>query len=312
MTAAAAVTPVAALREVRGAAARRALAVTLFLGGLLTLGILCADRAHATDRTSTTPAAAGTAVEHAGTVERAGGQLPGAPGTEMLGTGSPGGGAVPEAAGEVAEPVIQAVAQSAKGTPVKDAPVKGAVPDIAGVLPAPSEPPRAPTAPVVPAVPGAALPPAPQALPPATPAVPGAPGGAQQDAAQQVSARHDAAHARTQPAQPAPPYATMAQDGYRYGHADAARAFQPGASQPRAAALDTARDAFRDAPFAPAPCGGGAVRQSAGDGGAPRPGDQHAVASQADPYGGRIRGAALPTTAAPTHDRPHAILEFPG
>ncbi|OEJ40516.1 hypothetical protein AR457_14240 [Streptomyces agglomeratus] len=65
------------------------------------------------------------------------------------------------------------------------------------------------------------------------------------------------------------------------------------------------------APAPSAPCGDGA-RHSAGDGNSSRPGDKHAAAVAAGARFGLVRGATLPATAAPTHDRPHEVLEFPG
>lgn len=59
------------------------------------------------------------------------------------------------------------------------------------------------------------------------------------------------------------------------------------------------------------PCGDG-VRHSAGDGNSQRPGDKHAAAFTAGARFGLVRGATLPATAAPTYDRPHEVLEFPG
>lgn len=59
------------------------------------------------------------------------------------------------------------------------------------------------------------------------------------------------------------------------------------------------------------PCGDG-VRQAAGDGSAPRSADQHAAAFTDGIRFALVRGATLPATAAPTYDRPHEILEFPG
>ncbi len=59
------------------------------------------------------------------------------------------------------------------------------------------------------------------------------------------------------------------------------------------------------------PCGDG-VWQSAGDANPSRSGDKHAAASADGARFGLVRGATLPTTAAPTYDRPHEVLEFPG
>ncbi len=61
-----------------------------------------------------------------------------------------------------------------------------------------------------------------------------------------------------------------------------------------------------------AKCGKTPVQAPAGDGSAPRSGDQHAAAFTDGVRFALVRGATLPATAAPTYDRPHEILEFPG
>ncbi|WP_175407790.1 hypothetical protein [Streptomyces sp. TRM64462] len=314
MAVAAAVAPVAASRRWRGAAGRRGLAVALFLGGLLALGLFCAGDADAAERSVTErPAAGGTVAEGADSLGRA------ADGT------------VREAAEEAAEPVREAVqAPTPQDPPAPQDPATGTVPDApsdvrpavtavsgtvqdvaaraAGALPEPTAPqPGAPGAPV-PALPGTLTPhPAPDAQD-GSPAQAGqqryaAPGTATDHPGTARAASRTAGAAAAHPA--AYPwlvaYAQAAQDA---PHTARARAAEP-------TGTGTGPTGPGHAPGS-LPCGGTAPHTAA-DNGSPRgAGDQHAVTDRHGPDGVPVRGDALPATAAPTHDRPHDVLEFPG
>ncbi|MET9799395.1 hypothetical protein [Streptomyces sp. NPDC006368] len=343
MTAAAVARPGAALRRMREAARRhaprhhaphpRALGVALFLGGLLALGILCGGQAYAAERTDpaerTAPAV---------TAERLGGTAgdtladpaaaPAAPRLRGVTDTGPHTGAPvtrpatgPATVRDVAEPLHETAGTTAGG-------VTDEVRRVAGELPAPAGlpgelPGRAPTTPGLPATPQVPAPPAPPALP--RPAATGTAGtddptghgaGAHNTGAHNTGAHNTGAlgtGARTDGAAEAdaaqPRIAVAAVAAWPYAH--------------EGSGFDRTDDAFRPAvalpvspPAAPEPCGGGACRHSAagaGDSGSQRSaGDQCAVASAAVPHPAPVRGAGLPATAAPTHDRPHDVLEFPG
>ncbi|GAA2515147.1 hypothetical protein [Streptomyces gobitricini] len=358
---AAAVVPVTVPRLVRGAVARRAPAVVLFLGGLLALGFLLGGQAHAADRPPAAPVVRLDEVVHVDDLDHekprvAAERLPAARDAGPTATGSRPTVAVREAE-EAAVPVARTVTGPAKGTvrEVVTGPAKGTVrevvtgpaadtvrevvgglpetagglpetagglPETAGALPetagglpgvtgalpeVPSAPPVLPALPIAPAAPlPVPLPGLGAPLAPPTGA-PGGPGAAQDGATVPEAAGRDVA---------APQGATAARDLAAQPRTRAT-ALQPAAPDTMGArtapyrAADT-RIAPPSPPSAPGPCGG-AVRQSAtGDGGTPRPGDQHAVASPADAHRAPARNTVRPATAAPIQDRPHTILEFPG
>ncbi|MEU0274944.1 hypothetical protein [Streptomyces sp. NPDC006307] len=302
MTAAAAV-PVAALRLVRGAARRhaprrrtfgaRALTAALFLGGLLALGFLCGGQAYAAEGTAGT-AVSGTEATPV-SAERLRATVPQTAAPRATD-------AVREVAGRTAE-----AAQSAESVGGAVALATGAVrdlgPNLTGALPAaPVERPSAPGLPELPAAPELPQAPVPaEAESPGAETVAGTAIAATGSGAGTASATPAASHAGT--ATPAWPYAAHA-SGERL------RTYGEYGEDRRAVARPATP------PAAPEPCPGGACLQTAGavagDSGSPRGGDQHATGSASLPYPGPVRGAGLPATVAPVHDRPHDILEFPG
>ncbi|MGA5423054.1 hypothetical protein [Streptomyces lavendulocolor] len=310
---AAAVVPATAPRLARGAVARRALAVLLFLGGLLALGLLLGGPAHAAETGVTTDRLGGTPGTGTAVVD---GSVPtghlttGRDTTDRVTTDSLAGPVTAavravDGAGEGVEPVVGAVT----------GPVAATAGDVAGALPGLTET-LSEVAGALPEVPSTdpALPAPPTALPalpvpsgPGAPHVP--PAGAWGDP--------DATRAAAGPAAEATGRDAAAPGGAAAPHRTTAAHLHPAASGATAATATAHRgtDAYAavpSPPFGPGPCGG-AVRQStAGDGGTPRPGDQQAVASPADAHTAPVPGTAGPATAAPVRDRPHDVLEFPG
>ncbi|MFG3504574.1 hypothetical protein ACGF5F_03565 [Streptomyces sp. NPDC047821] len=344
MTAAAAVAPVTAPRPARGAAARRALAVVLFLGGLLALGILIGGPAHAADRPPSRPDATGTATGAdpaalpaaavSGALPGAGTGTPPAPGAPALGATAQGtlqdatvpgltapdlaphDATVPGTAAHdvtVPDPTVPDPTVPGLTTPdlaphdvtVAGVTVLGAVQDAGAGLPGRPEWPGVPADGAVPVTP-----PAPDVLPGTHQAAQGSPAGHSVPVTAPPGAPGPGATTARTPATTAAP-ALCAWQGWAFGHAVIdARTAQDGHH-----GRDRRADAVIAAPlpFAPGPCPGGAARQSAaGDGGTPRAGEQHAVTSAVAAHPGPVRGAALPATAASVQDRPHNILEFPG
>ncbi|MFJ8646246.1 hypothetical protein ACIRNI_08975 [Streptomyces sp. NPDC093546] len=301
MTAAAAV-PVAALRLVRGAARRHAplrralgswtVKAALFLGGLLALGLLCAGQAYAAEPTAGT---VGVAVS--GERLRAAAPETTAPETTALET------TVRETVGQVAAPAAAVVpaAERVVGRAVTTATetVRDPGPGLTGALPAPDQGPSAPGLP--------ALPPAPE-----LPQAPAPVGAARADAASPAAATGSAATGASVRTHGEDHRAATAGSS---AAATTATTALPAPPAPAQAQVSAPVPVPAQAP-APEPCHGGACFHTsgvgAGDSGSPRGGDQHAVASVALPYPGPVRGAGLPATVAPTQDRPHDVLEFPG
>ncbi|MFJ8588186.1 hypothetical protein ACIRD2_26560 [Streptomyces sp. NPDC093595] len=329
-----------------GTAAARALGIALFLGGLLALGFLCGGRAYAAESPESavthgqvqdgqvqdeqlqddrvratrhttreaagdTPEAVGDAAAHAARTVREPARsvppvssAPSAPSVPSV----PSAGAVTRpvaesvvrpVAGRVLPPATEAVTTvttvTAAAAGVTGSAVSGAGPAVAvlvqgvvGAIPDPTRPPT-PTG-LLPALPEASA----EAGAHAPDAAAGAGADTQAGAAPQADP-HRCCPARTTAAA-ARPYAG---DTGSLG----ARGDRP------AAALSA------PAPVVPAPWGGAGHRTPgcAGDGGASRAGaDQYAVTAAPVPYPGPVRGAGLPATVAPVHDRPHDVLEFPG
>ncbi|MEU7280270.1 hypothetical protein AB0A69_16015 [Streptomyces sp. NPDC045431] len=324
MTAAAAV-PVAALRLVRGAARRhaprhhtlgaRALTAALFLGGLLALGFLCGGQAYAAEPTP--GAAPGTQVTHATHATHVT-QAP----AERLRAAEP-----ETAAPRATEAVREAADRTAIAAEAPDAAeaadaaqavesvggavavATGAVRDLGSGLTRalPAGPVERPSAPGLPGLPVA--PELPQAPAPAEAESPGV------RTVAGTATTTTGAGARTGSAAPAASHAdtaTLASAERIPAYGEDHWAITPTtlATPATAVALPASP------PAAPEPCSGGVCLPTAGvgagDGGSPRGADQHAAQSASVPYPAPVRGAGLPATVAPVHDRPHDILEFPG
>lgn len=266
--------PVAALRRLRGATGRRGvrrgLAVALFLGGLLALGLFCGGDAQAMER----PSAGDSVVAQADEEVRQTAEAVTGPEEVTALDADPD----PDPASQV-----RSVAGDVSGG------VQDVTAAVGGVMPEADVP--------SPSVDALGLP-----LPTEAPQVPEAAEATSADHPSQARPQHaaprtgdDAARSRTPDS--APPVTVTA-----HAAATAAATAEPAGSSPVAPAAP-----------GPLPCGGGALPATAADGGAPRgAGDQHAVADRNAVPGGPVRGSALPATAAPTHDRPHDALEFPG
>ncbi|MGI5481141.1 hypothetical protein [Streptomyces lavendofoliae] len=298
MTAATAAVPMTVPRPARGTVARRALAVVLFLGGLLALGLLLGGPAHAADQSRTARVAPVDDVDHAGPAATA----------ERLATAHE---AAAATGGRVTAAFREAEEAAGPALGTAAAPVTNAVPEategltqVTGALPGVPSPPGLPAAPPAPLPqPGPGTP-----LAPPT-GTPGTPGGTQADPTVRAAAAPDSGrpHTHAPALRPAVPVAPSTGTDVSAAHHAAHHAT---AAAP--ATVTAPHITVPSPPLAPGPCGG-TVRQSiAADGGSPRPGDQHAMASPADASSAPARGTARPATAAPLRDRPHTILEFPG
>ncbi|MFD5101950.1 hypothetical protein [Streptomyces albidochromogenes] len=293
--------PLVALRVLRRAGRRRALRVVLFLGGLLAVGFLWGGQAYAVE----TPSPHGAAA----TVDAVASLAPAAPAAPVPSVvpADPVVPAAPAAPAHVRLSPQEAVREVVE--PAADA-VRGVTRSIGELTDRVAE--RRPALPGIPAPP--ALPvrdlPVPQA--PTVPEVPTPPagGGADSPGAPEQTVRQGSGDG--------PPQA--AGHTSAAGTAVAAAVAQQGASpyglpvpQRHNADGGPGRAECGEAPVPTpsAPCGDG-VRQSAGDGSSARPGDKHAAALVSAARFALVRGATLPATAAPTYDRPHEILEFPG
>ncbi|GAA4904293.1 hypothetical protein ACFPM3_29565 [Streptomyces coeruleoprunus] len=276
MTVAAAVAPVAALRRWRGAAGRRAWAVALFLGGLLAIGFFCGSDARAVEQRS------------AVTVEETG-QL--RPAAEDV-TGTVRRVVEPDAARDTSSAATKPVTEAAEAAGTAADAVHGVT---APVTDAPAAPVRPPV--LTPAVP--ALPAPPQSAEPYRPV-----SGQQPGDAPRTTDRPD-----TAPAVAGAATATA----FGTDPSGVAAAEHTTAAQPTAAPATVSAPADFPAPARhQQPCGGAALH-TAGDSGSPRgAADQPAVTDRAGTPPGTAGGTGLPATAAPTCDRPHDILEFPG
>ncbi|MGW0550712.1 hypothetical protein [Streptomyces altiplanensis] len=290
--------PITAPRVPRRAGRRRALRVVLFLGGLLALGFLWGGQAHAVE----TPLLPHDATAVVAPVLKP--ELP-----------EPVVGEAAQAVREAAEPVAEAVRRAVRPVgELKDRvtghrPAVPALPVI--VAPVPELPVPELPVPELPAseAPGPGAPaseaPGSEAPEPETPGseVPAAPGksanSAHQDSGDRAPragsgpAAHTAALAGSAGGEGGYPYAPDRRHGGTPWSADRAKCGETPVQAPAG------------------PCGDG-IRQAAGDGSAPRSGDQHAAAFTDGIRFALVRGATLPATAAPTYDRPHEILEFPG
>ncbi|WP_336319134.1 hypothetical protein [Streptomyces lavendofoliae] len=351
MTAATAV-PMTVPRLARGTVARRALAVVLFIGGLLALGLLLGGPAHAADQSRTARPAPVDDVDHAGpavTAERlaTAHEPAAATGGQVTAAGREAEEAAKPAIGTAAAPVTNVVPVTnavpvANVAPVRNAvPVTNAVP-VANVAPVTSAAPVTNAAPVAKVVPGVT-----EGLTQGTGALPGVPSPSGLPDLPGLPAVPPAPLPQPGPGAPlAPPTGTPGTPGGTQADATARAAVGPDTGRPHTQ-TPALRPAVPDAPSAgtdvsaahhaahpataavpatvtaphitvpsppsaPGPCGGTVRQSSAADGSGPRPGDQHAMASPADASSAPARGTARPATAAPLRDRPHSILEFPG
>ncbi|GAA1520984.1 hypothetical protein GCM10009730_30500 [Streptomyces albidochromogenes] len=295
--------PLVALRVLRRAGRRRALRVVLFLGGLLAAGFLWGGQAYAVEAPSPHGAAA--------TVDAAASLAPAAPAAPVPSV-------VPAAPADPVVPAAPAAPAHVRVSP-KDA-VREVVEPAADVVRGVTRSIGELTDRVAerrPALPGT---PAPPALPvrdlpvPQAPAVPEAPtppagGGADSPGASEQTVRQGSGDGASQTAGHASEAGTAAaavagQGVSSYGLPVPQRHDADGGP-------GRAECGEVPVPMPSAPCGDG-VRQSAGDGSSARSGDKHAAALTSAARFALVRGATLPATAAPTYDRPHEILEFPG
>ncbi|MET9511429.1 hypothetical protein ABZX62_23680 [Streptomyces flavidovirens] len=299
--------PLAALRVLRRAGRRRALRVVFFLGGLLALGFLWGGQAYAAEapmppRDSTAAVDPVDATSAVNAVDRV---TPVAPAAAQ---------AVPEVVeppadvvqgvtrpvGELKDRVLQQQPAAMPELPAPGLPVPALpaheVP--AHEVPVPEVPaPGAPGAPGAPAVPVPAVP---------VVQVPSADGGTESPVEAEQSVRQDSGErAQSAGSGSLTAIARVAEQGaYPYGLAGPQRDdAHRGPGRPECGEAPV--------PAPSGPCGDG-VRQSAGDANPSRSGDKHAAAFADGARFGLVRGATLPTTAAPTYDRPHEVLEFPG
>ncbi|MEU6679284.1 hypothetical protein [Streptomyces sp. NPDC046925] len=301
MTSAAVVLPGAAVRMLRAVAGRRALQVVLLLAGLLALGFLCGERAHAVDGVPAperveSARAAGPAGSAQPVRERVAESV--RDGRETMRNGRE---AVREAAVEPAADAVEPVVRSARGV------VRPVVDGVTGVVEG-----------------------APQRVLPETPDLPGAPGvpGSPEqpgpghgagagDEARAPNAGQGEVTARAHEARAESSYGTGTGTGITYAAGQQARGSAPFSDGFGSGASDEARRTghgpipfpFPSAPGDPGRTLGG---QSAGDGGSTRHGDPCAAS-----YGSRapvrlLPGAGAVQVSAPVRERHRDILEFPG
>ncbi|MEU6761478.1 hypothetical protein ABZ916_03040 [Streptomyces sp. NPDC046853] len=307
MTSAAVVLPGAAVRMLRAVAGRRALQVVLLLAGLLALGFLCGERAHAVDGVP-----APERVESARATGPAGSAQPvrervAEPVRDGRETMRNGREAVRGAAVEPAADAVEPVVRSARGV------VRPVVDGVTGVVE--GAPQR--VLPETPDLPGA----------PGVPNVPGSPeqgpghGARAGDEARAPHAGQGEVTAREHEARAESSYGTGTgtgtDTGITYSAGQQARGSAPFGDGFGSGASDEARRTghgpvpfpFPSAPGDPGRTLGG---QSAGDGGSTRHGDPCAAS-----YGSRapvrlLAGAGAVQVSAPVRERHRDILEFPG
>lgn len=277
--------PLAALRVLRRAGRRRALRVVFLLGGLLALGFLWGGQAHAVE-------------------------APPVPAHDSAAAVVPAQKPVQKPVSEAEQVVREAVAPVADVVRRVARPIGELKDRVAEHRPATPELPA-------PALPASALPVHEVPVPQVPAGAASSPGGGTEAQAEPVESVQQGSGDR---AQPSASDSDGAVDGaasvggdsaggdkgaYRY---DITGQYGDDASRSTGRA-----DCGAAVPVqAPAgPCGDG-VRQATGDGSSSRSGDQHAAAFADGARFGLVRGATLPATAAPTYDRPHQILEFPG
>ncbi|GAA2941170.1 hypothetical protein [Streptomyces enissocaesilis] len=293
--------PVTVPRVPRRAGRRRALRVVLFLGGLLALGFLWGGQAYAVEA----PPLPHDATAVVAPVLKPELPEPELPGQELR---QPVVGGAAQAVRETAEPVAEVVRRVVRPVGELKDRVTGhrpAVPLPVIVAPVPELP--VPELPVpelpVPETPASELP-ASEAPVSEAPAAPEKP-------VNSANSAHQDSGDRAQRAGSGPTAHTAAPVGS--GGGGGGHPYAPdrrhGDTPPRSA--DRAKCGETPVQAPAGPCGDG-VRQAAGDGSAPRSGDQHAAAFTDGLRFALVRGATLPATAAPTYDRPHEILEFPG
>ncbi|MEV8307002.1 hypothetical protein AB0P36_06455 [Streptomyces flavidovirens] len=301
--------PLAALRVLRRAGRRRALRVAFFLGGLLALGSLWGGQAYAAEaplppRDANAVVNPVDAVSAVNAVDRVTPVAPAAA-QALPEVAEPPADVVPSVTRPVGELKDRVVQQQPAATP--ELPTPGLpVPALpAHEVPAHEVPVPEVPVPGAPGVPGAPEVPLPV---PAVPVVqgPSADGGTESPVESEQSVRQGSGE-RVLPdgSRFLTAIAGVAEQGaYPYGLAGAQRDdAHRGPGRPECGEAPV--------PAPSGPCGDG-VRQSAGDVNPSRSGDKHAAAFADGARFGLVRGATLPTTAAPTYDRPHEVLEFPG
>ncbi|MEV8318744.1 hypothetical protein AB0Q95_31765 [Streptomyces sp. NPDC059900] len=317
MTPAAVALPDAAVRMVRAVAGRRALQVVLLLAGLLALGFLCGERAHAVDgvpapKRVESARAAGAEGSAQPVRERV--AEPVRDGREAVRDGRE---AVREAAVEPAADAVEPVARTARGVvePVVDG-VTGVVEGAPQrVLPDAPDLPGTPGVPSVPGIPGTPDLPQPGPVPgPGHGAGDGDEAGAG-DEARAPHAGQGEATARTHEARAESSYGTGTGVGTGTGITCSAGQQACGSAPLGDGSSDDARRTghgpvpFPSVPGDPGRTLGG---QSAGDGSSTRHGDPCAAS-----YGSRapvrlLHGAGAAQVSATVRERHRDIPEFPG
>ncbi|GHB08076.1 hypothetical protein [Streptomyces chryseus] len=288
--------PLVALRVLRRAGRRRALRVVLFLGGLLAVGFLWGGQAYAVEAPSPHRTAVAT-VDAVASLAPAASTAPAVPTV-------PAAPAVPAHAHLSPKGAVREVVEPAAGV------VRGITRPVGELTDRVAE--HRPTLPGIPAPPALPVPDLPVPQAPAMPEVPTPPagGGADSPGEPEQTVRQGSGDRASQAAGQdsgtgaTAPAAVAEQSVYAYRLPVPQRHDADGGPG-RAKCGET------PVPTPSAPCGDG-VRQSAGDGSSARSGDKHAAALTSAARFGPVRGATLPATAAPTYDRPHEILEFPG
>ncbi|MGW7055975.1 hypothetical protein [Streptomyces sp. NPDC054887] len=306
-----------ALRALRRVGRRRALRVVLFLGGLMALGFLWGGQAHAVE--TPLPQASAAAVDAPATTAPTAPTVPAVQAVTAVVEASvaPVTAATPVTSGapvdpvdvraprtdavrEVVEPVAEAVRTVTRPVGEVQDRLPGHLPAVPGVpaLPVPG----LPAFPGLPELPGPDAPSGPPASTPPTGAAADSPVDSAAsvrigsgDPTSRAAGRGDVTGAVAVAEQGAYPYGAFVR---QHDGADGG----PGRAECGEAPV----------PAPSGPCGDG-MRQTAGDGNSARSGDRPTAAiTSGGARFGLVRGATLPATAAPTYDRPHEILEFPG